>query len=108
MARSQSKTTPPDSPFEDEGFELAAQRQETRENSEDPDYDPQEDLIVQEIAKNKKPRRSSRKTKKPKKYGHSETLTTDDDTGGSEQSSPRKNFTGITNYQPTTTMQDNF
>ena len=66
-AKSQSKTTPPDPPFEEEDFELAEQWQETRENSEDPDYDPQEDPIVQEIAKNKKPKRSSRKTKKPEK-----------------------------------------
>ena len=64
-AKSQSKTTPPDSSFEEEDFELAEKWQETRENSEDPDYDPQEDPIVQEIAKNKKQRRSSRNTKKP-------------------------------------------
>ena len=106
-SKSQSKTTTPDSPFEDEDFELAAQRPVTRENSEDPDYDPQEDPIVQEIAKNKKPRRSGRKTKKPEKYGHSETLTTDDDTEGSEQNFPRKSFNGTADCQPTTTMQDN-
>ena len=105
-AKSQRKATPPDSPFDDEDFELAARRQGTRDNSEDSDYGPQEDPIVQEIATNKNPRRSNRTTKKPEKYGHSEILTTDDDIEGSEPSYPRKRFTGTASYQPLTKMQD--
>ena len=38
--KSQRTPTPPDSPFEDEDYEAATQRQETLDNSEDPDYDP--------------------------------------------------------------------
>ena len=105
-AKSQRTQTPPDSPFEDEDYETQAQRQDTLDNSEDPDYDPQEDLDVQEIGAAKKPtRRSKRTTKKPKKYGHSTCPQTEYDTETSEVDSPKKKFTGVANHQPPTTTQ---
>ena len=105
-AKSQRTQTPPDSPFEDEDYETQAQRQDTLDNSEDPDYDPQEDINVQEIGAAKKPRRSKRTTKKPEKYGHSTCPQTEYDTETSEVDSPKKQFTGIANHQPTTTTQE--
>ena len=107
-AKSQKKTTPPDSPCEDEDLELEAAQQQKHSNNEDSDYNPQEDPSIQEITAHKNPRRSNRATKKPKKYGHSETITTDEDTEDSENSPPRKRFIGIANYQaPTTALDDN-
>ena len=105
-AKSQRTPTPPDSPFEDEDYETQAQRQDTLDNSEDPDYDPQEDINVQEIGAPKKTRRSKRSTKKPEKYGHSNCPQTEYDTETSEIDSPKKQFTGIANYQLTTTTQE--
>ena len=105
-AKSQRTPTTPNSPFKDEDYEAATQRQETLDNSEDPDYDPQEDINIPEIAAPKKPRRSKRTTKKPKKYDHSNCPQTDYDTETSETGSPEKQFTGIANYQPTTTTQE--
>ena len=105
-AKNQKTTTPPDSPFEDEDLELEPARQRKHSNNEDFDYNPQEDPSIQAIAAHKNPRRSNRPTKKPEKYGQSETLTTDEDTEDSENSPPRKRFTGIANYQATTTALD--
>ena len=105
-AKNQKTATPPDSPFEDEDLELEPTRQRTRSNNEDSDYNPQEDPSIQAIATHKNPGRSNRATKKPVKYGHSETLTTDEDTEDSENSPPRKRFTGIANYQATTKELD--
>ena len=81
-------------------------RQRKHSNNEDSDYNPPEDPSIQAIAEHKNPRRSNRPTKKPEKYGQSETLTTDEDTEDSENSPPRKRFTGIANYQATTTALD--
>ena len=83
-AKSRKKTTPPGSPLEDQDLEDAAQLQRTLEDSEDSEYNPQEDFDVHEVATAKKPRRSNRTTKRPEKYGRSETLSTDDDTEDTE------------------------
>ena len=104
--KKQKTTTPPDSPFEDEDVELEPSQQRILSNNEDSDYNPQEDPSIQVIAAHKNPRRSNRPTKKPEKYGQSETLTTDEDTEDSENSHPRKRFTGIANYQATNTALD--
>ena len=105
-AKSQRTQTPPDSPFEEEDYETQARGQDTLDNSEDPDYDPQEDLDVQEIGAAKKPtRRSKRTTKKPEKYGHSTGPQTEYDTETSEVDSPKKKFTGVASHQPPTTTQ---
>ena len=105
-AKNQKTTTPPDSPFEDEDLELEPARQRKHSNNEDSDYNHQEDPSIQAIAAHKNPRRSNRPTKKPEKYGQSETLITDEDTEDSENSPPRKRFTGIAIYQATTTALD--
>ena len=85
-AKNQNTTTPPDSPFEDEDLDLELARERKHSNNEDSDYNPQEDPSIQAIAAHKNPRRSNRPTKKPEKYGQSETLTTDKETGDSENS----------------------
>ena len=86
VAKNQKTTTPPDSPFEDEDFELEPARQRKHSNNEDSEYNPQEDPSIQAIATHKNPGRSNRPTKKPEKYGQSETLTTNEDTEDSENS----------------------
>ena len=85
-AKNQKTTTPPDSPFDDEDLELEPARQRKHSKNEDSDYNPQEDPSIQAIAAHKNPRRNNRPTKKPEKYGQSETLTTDVDTEDSENS----------------------
>ena len=102
-ANSKKKATPLE---EDEDNKDAAQMQRILDDNEDSDYSPQEDFDLHEVVTGKKPRRSKRPNSKPQKYGHSETLTTDDDTEESGSGSSRKHFTGTPSHQPATTTQD--
>ena len=53
-----------------------------------------------------KPLRSNRQTEKTAKYGHPETMSSDEDTVDAPFTLPVKGFTGIGNFRPRRKMQD--
>ena len=87
--------------------ELPAHEATTEANLKDADYEPQETVDIHEITQGKKSRRSSRPTKKPTKYGQTETLSTDEDTDEAHTNTPIKGSKGIENFQPGPSARDN-
>ena len=75
-------------------------------DQEEVDYVPQEPVDIHEINQGKKPRSSIRPIEKPKKYGQSETLSTDEDTDENRTSTPVKGSTSIAKFQPEPRSQD--
>ena len=92
---------------EDEDDTIPAHEATADANLKDADYEPQEPIDIQEINQGKKPRRSNRLTKKPTKFGQTETLSDDDNTGEAQTSTPIKGSKGIANFQPGSSAQYN-
>ena len=88
-AKSQRTPTPPDSPFENEDYETETQRQETLDNSEDPDYDPQEDINVQEIGHQRNQEEVKGQQRSPKNMATA-TVPKQSTTRKSRRQAPRK------------------
>ena len=92
---------------EDEDDTIPAHEATAEANLKDADYEPQETVDIHEITQGKKPRRSSRPTKKPTKYGQTETLSTDEDTDEAQTNTPIKGSKVIENFQPGPSARDN-
>ena len=91
---------------EDEDDTIPAHEATAEANLKDADYEPPEPINIHEINQGKKPRQSNRLTKKPTKFGQTETLSTDDDTDEAQTSTPIKGSKGLANFQPGSSAQD--
>ena len=94
-------------PHEDEDDTISAHKVTAEANRKGADYEPQETVYIHEITQGKKPRRSTRPTKKSTKYGQTETLSTDEYADEARTSTPVKGSKSVAKFQPGPSTQDN-